>query len=220
MAVQLNPGSVAHRRGFTLIELVLALALLSVVLLGVTEISSGTSDAYTESSTRSDCEHRAQRALIEVATVLQSCGTDQLLDDPVGELGLSTLDFDLPTAFSDGELDWTQHLRLELQLEPGETDDGTDEDGDGLIDERQLVLIRGVGGPAPRSKVLASGVLELGEGEIANLVDDDGDGTVDEPGFCVRREDRSLLLQLTLGGRVRNGEPFACSVATAITLRN
>lgn len=91
----------------------------------------------------------------------------------------------------------TPPLRLLIEREAGETDDGTDENGNGLVDEYQLVLVTDDGLASEIRTVIGTGIAELLDGEVANGVDDNGNGLIDEPGFCVTRDGGLLILRLT-----------------------
>ena len=209
------------RKGYTLLELVIATALLSLVLGAVGLVQMRTRDASRAGMAREQVETLARRTLDRVAEELQGVGHSLLFPDPSSNLGTSSITYQHPTGVSNtGVVSWDSQSSLTLQLEPGETNNGLDDDGDGLIDERQLVLTKGVGSAHPVSTVLCTGIAELGAGETANGLDDNGNGVVDEAGFNVRKVGDLLTVRLTVQGTGGDGSIITSSLSTSIVLHN
>jgi hypothetical protein len=95
-------------------------------------------------------------------------------------------------------MQWNPLERLQLELRPTEQDNGVDDDGNGLVDERRVVWFTDPGAAEEREVTVCHWVSELLEGEQANGVDDNGNGLIDEPGLCVTFEDDGALVWLTL----------------------
>jgi type II secretory pathway pseudopilin PulG len=209
------------RAAFTLIELVVGVAMMGLIL-GSVSLFQLRSQDHTRSMLAADkVESQARRALTRVADELRGVGASFLVPDPTSALGTSDLTFQRPADVTNaGVVVWGAPSRIFLELEPGETDDGTDEDGDGLVDERRLVLVRGIGTAGEQTVVLCTGVAELGAGELANGLDDDGDGLVDEAGFSIRRVGDLLTIQLTVLVPRAGGGVVASSTETSVVLRN
>ena len=208
-----------RQAGFTLLEIAVAMGVLGVVLGAVGAFQARSNQASKSMLTRADAEMRARRALERVADELTGVGQSLLFPDPTTALGASTLTYQRPAGVNgSGVVQWSQPARLQLELESGETDDGTDNDGDGLVDERRLVLVRSAGTPKEQRVVLCNGLCERGLGEQANGLDDDGDGTVDEAGFSVRRIGDLLLVSVCVQPPGREGRPV--EFETAVVLRN
>jgi prepilin-type N-terminal cleavage/methylation domain-containing protein len=209
------------RRGFTLLELVIATALLSLVLGAVGLVQMRAADASRAGMAREQIETQCRRALNRVADELQGVGHNMLFPDPSSNLGATSLTYQHPIAVSNtGIVTWDSPSTIALQLEPGETDNGLDDNGDGLVDERRLVLTRNAGSPNAVTTVLCSGVPEMGEGETANGLDDNGNGVVDEAGFNVRRVGDLLTVRLAVQGRGKDGELITTALQTSVVLHN
>jgi prepilin-type N-terminal cleavage/methylation domain-containing protein len=209
------------RGGFTLLELVIATALLSLVLGAVGLVQMRTRDASRVGMAREQVETLCRRALDRVAEELQGVGHSLLFPDPSTNFGTGTITYQHPTGVSNtGVVSWDEPSSLALQLEPGETDNGLDDNGNGLVDERCLVLTRNVGGAHPVSTIICSGIPELGEGETANGLDDNGNGIVDEAGFNVRKVGDLLTVRLTVQGPSGNGGTTTSALQTSIVLHN
>ena len=210
-----------RRGGFTLLELVIAAALLSLVLgtMGLVQVRAR--DVSRVSMERDQVESLCRRTLDRVAEELEGVGHSLIFPDPSSNLGSSSLTYQHPTGVSNlGVVSWDTPSSLVLQLEPGEIDNGLDDDGDGLVDERRLVLTKNVGTPNAVSTVLCTGIAELAEGEEPNGLDDNGNGVIDEAGFNVRKVGDLLTIRLTVEGASSKDGIIATSLQTSIVLHN
>jgi hypothetical protein len=209
-----------RRAGFTLLEALISVTLLAVLFLAVLQTSSRASDAFDEGGVEHELWTRTQRALERIASEVELADAGILSADVVSEYGADTVQFRLPTGFAGGAVQWSGELRIELELEPGELDDGLDNDGDGFIDERRVVRTSDVGTPDEQRIVLVSGVAELQGGETANLADDNGNGLLDEAGLAFSAQDGLLTILLTCQSRDEGGRILTKTAATAVRLWN
>ena len=209
----------SRRRGYSLLEAVIAVTLLGIFFGGVGLLSARTSDAYQEGSAAAELDARVGRALSEIARELEDSGRGELVPEPLAPLGAEALDF---RAVADlvGGVTWSPTRRIAWEREPGENDDGVDEDGDGLVDEGRVVWIENPGQPDERRRVLIGGVPELDFGETANNLDDDGDGLIDERGLAFVVEGDVLGVRLTAQDGRDGGRVLVRSAATSVHLRN
>jgi len=211
----------ASRGGFSLLEVVLALAL-TATLVGAMVSMGGSSTRLVETGlTRAQLEAQIARTLQRVARDL-SCARAGSFDPlPETPLWQDAFDFDEPRGFraADGRITWSS-ARIVLELEDGEVDDGVDNNGNGLVDERRLVALRDAGGPDEQRVVLTRWVREYLEGEEGNGLDDDGNGLTDERGFCMERRGEELVLHLTLEILDREGRVVTRSLETSVWPRN
>jgi len=209
------------RCGFSLLELVIATALLSLVLGAVGLVQMRTRDASRAGLGREQVETSARRALDRVVEELQGVGHSLLFPNPSTNLGASSITYQHPTGVSVlGVLTWDSQSSLALQFDPAEADNGLDDDSDGLIDERQLVLTRNVGVAGTLATVICSGIPELGDGETANGLDDNGNGVIDEAGFNVRKVGDLLTVRLTVQGQCGEGVIATSALQTSVVLHN
>jgi hypothetical protein len=107
-----------------------------------------------------------------------------------------------------------------FEYEPGEVDDGVDNDGDGLVDEGQVVLTRNAGSANATRAVLVKNVAELLQGEDLNGADDNGNGMEDEAGFCLQRDGEVVHIRLTLESVDDTGNVLRRTTETSIRMRN
>lgn len=209
------------RSGFTMIEMVIVVAVMGMVL-GAVGMFQKRGNEHTQALIeRSEVEARARRGLEKVVSELTGVGQSLLVPDPISPMGTATLSYQHPLGINGaGVVNWGPSSRLQLELEPGEADNGSDDDGDGLIDEQRLVLIREVGTANESSVVLCRGIAELGTSETANGSDDDGDGVVDEAGFNIQRIGDLLTVRLCVLEARRNAQPIVVELESSIVLRN
>jgi len=194
------------RRGFSLVELVVAVCLLTMLRSGAAS---------------SAVELRASAALAAVVRELEGAARNSLTPDPVAGLGTSELRYAQVIEFDGEQVVLGNPRVLRFELEEGETADGTDEDGDGLVDEGQIVLVLDADLATERRRILARSVEALLEGELPNGADDNGNGLVDELGFVIERRGGALEAQLTIS-RATPGdrEVVSRTARTSIKLRN
>jgi hypothetical protein len=140
--------------------------------------------------------------------------------DPAEPAWTETLDFQQALGVVGGALTWGAPERIVLELDDGEAADGNDNDGDELIDECRLVLVRNLGAPNEVRSVLCRGVRRYAEREVANGADDNGNGMEDELGFWMQRQGDVMRLQLTLEELDDGGRPVVRSVSTSFRIRN
>ncbi len=209
-----------RRAGFSVLELTLALSILAGVMASLALLGSSGYSAYQGLSQASEVEADARRALDRAVSELSSLSVATMWQDPRTDLGTDVLDFQQVTGFAAGAATLGTPLRLAFEYDPGETDDGTDEDGDGLIDEGRLILTRNVGAGNEVRIVLCRDLREHAEGEVSNGADDNGNGVVDERGFNIHQEGDLLTIRLTVQALDAEQRSVVRTVQTSILLRN
>lgn len=208
------------RAGFTLVELTIAAALLAVVL-GSVALVAGTSERmYRTESLHSHLEAQAGRTIQVVCEELRTAGSDTLSPAPTTGVATSSVQYVQARGFEGGEVQWSPLRRLELEYELGELDDGLDNNDNGLVDERRLVLVEAPGTADERRRVLTRWVAELLEGESANGLDDNGNGLVDEPGFSLEGNGRAVTVRFTLERRTLEGTLLRRTAVSSVRPRN
>jgi len=110
--------------------------------------------------------------------------------------------------------------RIAFQNHPSDPDDGIDNNGNGLVDEGQVILMRNVGLANETTTVIVPWVREFTEGEIANGNDDNGNGLIDERGLSFELVGQTLNIRITLERLDSDQRPLVRTVETSVRLRN
>lgn len=207
--------------GYTLVEVSIVITILAIVLAaGMTVMRQGEQNfEQTVSSTVANT--KANRAINTVARRLAGAGRGTIVPATTAPLSTPTIQFQLVSGWA-GAPSWTEGFELRLQYDPGEINNGLDDDSDGFIDECEVVLIENQGTAEESQTVLVRRVQELLQGEIPNGLDDNGNGLIDETGFCVEQlgDGSELLLRLSVQRRRAEGGVSVQTVQTSVWLRN
>jgi prepilin-type N-terminal cleavage/methylation domain-containing protein len=213
---------ISHRRaGFTLIELLMSIGVMGLILTALAQVEMRSNAQSKSMQAREQAEGRARRVLDRIADELTGVGHSLIFPDPSTNFGTSSMTYQRASGVTNaGVVTWETPSRLELQLEPGELDNGLDDDGDGLVDEQQLVFTRNFGMANAQTVVLCTGIPKLAPGEVPNGLDDNGNGVVDEAGFNVQRTGDLLTLRLTVQQPYSGNRIATVSLETSIVLHN
>ena len=136
------------RTGFTLIEIMIVLLILSVVMLGFTEAVLTSTKTHQDVATYADLENDAHQLLDRIADRIREGGTsspDWDLVCPPGLVGSSgSLTYNPCSGASivgtSGTIQWGSALQVAVIPGSGEAIDGIDINGDGRADEQVLVV--------------------------------------------------------------------------------
>jgi type II secretory pathway pseudopilin PulG len=206
------------RAGFTLTEALIATALMVLLMSSAVLAARGGMGAFRATQDATDAETRVRRALDRVAFELLSAGADELQPNPDGDFGTANLLFRKAVGLAGTTPLWGTPLSIGFEYATGEVDDGADNDGNGLVDDGVLVLVRDPG-VDERRVVLCHGVAEMLEGELPNGADDNGNGVNDEAGFNVHRVGDVLWLRLSVEEPIETGT-LVRTLETSVRLRN
>jgi type II secretory pathway pseudopilin PulG len=208
-----------RRSGFTIVELALAMGVLGLALALAGMVTRTGTSAYRSSEAGRQLEQNLHRALDRAISELESTGSDYLFPLPIEGFAYETLEYQhvilqgidvLPGPTS----------RLAFEYETGEIDDGIDNNGNGLVDEGVLVLVRNVGLTSQQRVVLCHDVRELLEGEVLNGIDDNGNLLNDEPGFCIQTDGRVVTIRLSIEGIGPQGQLLVRTAESSARMRN
>lgn len=215
----LRPKSL-QRSGFTLVEVSLSVVILASILGTIAMVQGRGEDAARVSVSQMDANLKAARLLDRLVRELQPFGGDGATPSQSTNLGTDTLTYQLSTGVVGGVVQWGTPRRLDLQLDAAELDNGLDDDGDGLVDERALVLTVDVGTADQRSTILSDEIVELYPGETANVLDDNGNGVTDERGFNLHRTGNLLELRVAIAVPGPEAAVITAAVETSFRIRN
>ncbi len=205
------------RSGFSLIEMAIAVSLMSVVLASAALVNRQGMRVFKVTQLQSNIEDRASRTASRLVAELENTNAILPVPDP---FPVSDFVFQGIAGVVAGVVDPTDPARLFWRYSAGELNDGLDNNDNGLADEGEIVFTRNFGLPGERTIVLCRGVPELLEGETLNGADDNGNGLIDEPGFCVLQDGGMLVIRFSVAGRSTEGELTIRTMETGVRLRN
>jgi len=197
-------GPRSRRAGYTLVELLIGGFFLASMLMVAGLATVRTVASFRTKRAEQEVVVDGNRLLERVARELTFAARDGLAPATLAGVGAERVEYRIAAgggAFSG--------LRtLALVLEESELDNDRDDDGDGLVDEHEVLFTQDVGGPDELTVSLAKGLAEYAAGELPNGLDDDGNGQIDERGLSFVRTGDTLTVRATLlfpspGGRVR-----------------
>ncbi|MBM3990854.1 MAG: hypothetical protein FJ298_07575 [Planctomycetes bacterium] len=217
----------AHRarRGATLLEVVIATGCLTLLLGAIGAVAQRGRSAAEAGVSAAALSARAQRLVDRIASELMNATAESLPLAPAVGRATVQVDFRTVEGFDvvQGEIEEGVQRRIARVPSPEDPNDGIDNDGDGLVDEGQVVLVLDTASTPSRELVLASDVTEVLEGEVAgNNVDDNGNGLIDEGGLSLqwRSGGTSVAIGATVGARGAGGGVLLRTVSTIVHLRN
>lgn len=207
--------------GFTLVELVIAFTVLSLILGAIGMVSLAGRDAYRQGVQDATLDSKTRRALERIASELTACVGSTLTPNPANPMGTASVQFRTCTGYAAGAQQWSTLTAVRFESDPADADDGIDNDNDGLVDEHQIVLIRNFNQADEVRSVMLTNVSELLEGETANMADDNANGVIDETGFSIFAEgNNTLRLRLTLQARDPKNNLVNRTMETSVHMRN
>ena len=210
----------AAQRGFTFLEMMAVIVVLAIVGgLGVQALQM-TTGASSTTVFQSELDARAHRVLTRVVRELQEAEGLSFLPSPLEPFGADAFDYRCAEISDAERIVMGDYRRLELLPAGNDPRDGVDNDGDGLIDEHELWLVRDVGLASEYRTILARAVSAYLEGEAPNAADDNGNGIIDERGFNVALRDGILHVRLSLQGRSPRDEIVTRIAETKVWVRN
>lgn len=205
-----------RQAGFTVLELMIAVTILAVVTGGAVLALSASQRSFNQMVANGVVNTDINRATNRIAQLAVGARETTLITSPEQD-GVS---FQRAAGWVDGNATWTGDVDIALEYEPNEFDNGVDDDGDGFIDECQVVLTENFGQIDERRVVLVNGVREFLEGELPDGVDNNGNGIEDERGLCFEIQDDALVIRLTLLGLQPEGGVTLRTLETVVGLRN
>lgn len=209
-----------RRSGFTTAEVVIS-ALLMASLLLVAGLATDRALALFRQRRASDqVSSAAHRLLQRVASELVFARRATLLPLPTLPQGSSALSYQRSLGVEEGAVQWGPTCSLRWESAAGELDDGLDNDGNGLVDEGQLVWVENEGLPGERRVVWGHDLCEFLPGETFDGTDEDEDGLIDERGLCFSIADGVLTIRVGLQGRGIDGRTLTRVVETSVLVRN
>jgi hypothetical protein len=141
--------------GYTLIEVVMGVALAFLVMQGVFNVMFHWENLFTEQVRQFTLDQSAERILRRLADEVRAA--DPTTISPTVLSNSSTIQFQRVTGFSGGSAQLGTTVRFGFSLAPGETANGVDQNGNGLADDGFITMQEGTATPIQ----LAGNVLGL-----------------------------------------------------------
>jgi hypothetical protein len=225
MRNQLHRRGARSRAGMSLVEAIVAAAITAVILGAIVRAATSGQKSATQTMVATEIETQARDVVDRIAEELVAARTTGLSPSPTGTFGSSTLTYQKCTGYAGGVAVFGVNQRIRWVIEPTETNNGIDDDRDGLIDEGMVEFTRDLGAGTQRIVRWARGVREYLARENQNTVDDNANGLIDEAGLSFSLTGRVLTIRLTLQGigpkgDGARGKVLTRTVETSVRLRN
>ena len=214
-------GARASRSGFTLFELMVAMALASVFGMTILMTADTTASAFRTGATVGQLEQMTRDVLQRISERLESADFPSTVPKLEAPFHSDRIDYQRVIGYTAGVRDFGPPERIVLEYSPSDPNDGVDNDGNGLVDECRILWVENPGLANERHIVLSRWVSEFMENEIdGNLADDNGNGLEDERGLSFDFSGGRLTIRLTLQQRDSDGTLITRSLSRTLTLRN
>ena len=182
----LNRSRATRRRaGASLIELLIATAILAILLGSIGMIVVRGNGVFQQSLTSNDLEAQARRIVDRILLELMDADRSSLVLTPPAPFGASTIDYARGEGVVGGVLAVSAARRIRWRMLDTEANDGVDNNNNGLIDEGRVELLPDSLGAPTEVISLGSYVREYLEGENPDGADNNANGVVDERGLCM-----------------------------------
>jgi type II secretory pathway pseudopilin PulG len=197
------PERVLVRAGFTVVETVIALALVGLVLTKLTLVMDEARRAHQEESIAMALEDQAMDLIDRIAYAIVGSSAEKLDPAPIAPFTSAKINFQVSLGVEDGETVWGEPEVIGLSEDGGEIYWGQNV---GEVNERLVVW--------------ANTVSEMLEDELLNGVDDNGNDLADELGLSFVVDLESVTIRLSLERTHSDGEKTQVTRETTVTCRN
>ena len=196
----MSPGMSRRRRdaGLSVVEIAVASTIFAVVLGIVGAGIVRAHGAWRGTSARRDAERRAATSLERIVARLTDCGGATITATLAPPSGGSAITYRERKGWASNAPVYGELITIAWETDPGDAQNGADDDRDGIVDEGQVAITIGTGS-ATKKAVLVQNVANRLENEVGgNSADDNGNGLVDERGFSIDRVGPRLTIRLTV----------------------
>jgi len=192
-----------RRAGFTVLETVIAMALVGLVLTKLTMVMDEARRAHEEESVSMQLDDQAMELIDRIAYAIVGSSRESLDPAQGAPFYGSAMRFQLSLGVEDGEVVWSDPEKIALEEDSGAVYWSQNE---GEVNERRVVW--------------ANTVSEMLEDELMNGVDDNGNELADELGLAFVVDDKSVTIRLSLERDLDDGESVQVTKETTVTCRN
>lgn len=193
------------RSAFTIIEMTIALVLVTVVVGNVYWLLQKSTVAMGDEGSSYDLDTQARRAMDRICMALIGAANNELY---------------VPTS----KPSYTSYLNYKESL-------GLDASGNNQLSDLQrieftttnggeVVWSQNPGATDEKRVVFAKNVATLLQDELTNGVDDNANGIIDETGFALEKNGKSIIVRLTIRRTLQDGRTLSRTLAETVTCRN
>lgn len=194
-----------RRGGFTLIELMVSVALLGLVVGNVYMVLADSSKAFGSQTKLADTEMQVRRTLDRIALAVMGASRGTLWTATEAPTPGDELNFELSLGLREGQAAYSDPQKIGLTT--GEGQQVTWYERPGAADERKVVWARWVA--------------DFAKGEVPNNgLDDNGNGLIDEKGLSFDVDGNSVTIRVTLQRPGPGGTWITKDLETTVTCRN
>ena len=217
----MKQGKHKGQAGYTMVEIMISMTVLSVLMSFIFMAQSSGQKVAQRATHEDETQVRLTRTVERVADELRSVIDQTIWEDLTGFVTDSELlTFQAVGSLEGGVVIPGPVTRIAFVPEPGEGRDDIDNDGDGLVDEGTVTLVRDPDGPNEISVILCRNVRAYFDGESLDFEDENGNGLVDEAGFHFQRTGDQLAIRLTIEDVDLRGDVVTQSAEALIRIRN
>jgi prepilin-type N-terminal cleavage/methylation domain-containing protein len=199
-----KPRLYRQRAGFTLIEIIVAVALCSLILGNVLLVLSDTRERLAIQDVSKDVDAEARRSLDRIAVQIMGAVRQQLYTQVSAPLSADSINYTSVIGVQNGEPVVSPLQRIAMTTEPTSAVSWYQNPGD--ANEKHIVWTRDLRGYC--------------QGEIPNGIDDNHNGLVDEKGLSFEVDGPMVRITLTIERPGPDGKPVTKTLETRVTCRN
>lgn len=190
------------RRGFTVVETVISLALVGLVVTKLALVMDEARRAHQEESIAMVLDDQAMELIDRISYALVGAARQKLTPDMEAPFPAAEIHYQLSLGVEDGESVWS------------------DPEVIGLENEGSIYWAQNQGEANERLVVWANTVSQMLQDELMNGVDDNGNDLADELGLSFVLDARSVTIRLSLERTADDGKKVQVSKETTVTCRN
>ena len=212
--------TLSRQAGVSLLELIAGVVLFAVVVAVALQSSLASSRVTASLVSTSDLDLQAHRVLEQVTRELGQARLDSMTPEATAPYGASGLTYERAEIDGTGAIAWSAPRRIEFVQAAGDPLDGTDNDGNGLVDDGEIWLVTNVGEPGQQRSLLLRHVARFVDGEVENLLDDNGNGLIDERGLSFERREGLVFVRISVQCIDPDGHVATRTAESAVRTRN
>jgi len=192
------------KRGFTIIEVAIALVLVAVVSIKIALLLDMASTSEKEDAAELALDDQTRRVLDQIAFAVMGADRQSLFPNPESPTYSETVRYVVSLGVQNGAVVWSDPEQICLEEE----------------NDARVLWLQNPGELGERRVVWCNVVRPFLEGEEQNGIDDNGNGLIDEKGLSFTLQGNMVTIRLTLERARSNGETITNTVETSVTLRN